>query len=70
MDNRIDIDLFRRDDGSAYFIVAQQKLPSIRHNPMIPQALSEITDICKRYNLNGFTLYLDPITAPPALEDE
>lgn len=70
MNNHIDIDLYKNDDGSTYFMIQQLTLPPIGHNPMIPQALAEITAICKKYDVNGFTLYLDPITVPPPIDDD
>lgn len=68
MDNHIAIDLYKEPDGSIVFEVANRNF-TIDHNPMIPQAASEIVMLCKKYNLNGFVLYLDPITSPPEPDD-
>ncbi len=69
MYGQIDVDLFKNEDGDIYFILEQREVPSIAHNSMIPQAIASIAEICKKYNLFGFTLYLDPITPPPEPDD-
>ncbi len=69
MDNHIDVDLYKEPDGSIVFEITHRELPAIDHNPMIPQAIQEMIELCKRYNLNGFILYLDPIEPPPEADD-
>lgn len=68
MSNYIAIDLYKEPDGSIAFEVANRNF-TIDHNPMIPQAVAEIAALCKKYNLNGFSLYLDPIEPPPEAND-
>lgn len=68
MNNHIGVDLYKEPDGSIVFEVANRDF-TIDHNPMIPQAVAEIATLCKKYNLNGFVLYLDPIEPPPIPED-
>lgn len=70
VNNHIDIDLYKTQAGDICFRIQQLTLPPMGHNPMLPQALADITAVCAKYNVNGFTLYLDPITEETPLDDD